>query len=113
MLDGGGECTDGHSGFLGHATNNVAEYNGLLEALNLADRAGAEHVELLSDSELIVKQINGQYRVRHPDLKPLFAKAKQRISGFAFFSIRHVRREHNKDADRLVNVALDEAEGQD
>ena len=110
VLDGSGECTDGHSGLLGRATNNVAEYHGLLEALKLAEREGAEEVEIQADSELVVRQIEGRYRVRHPDLKPLFAQAMQRIGRFRSFRIRHVRREHNKEADRLVNIALDRAE---
>ena len=110
ILDDEGQVTDGHHGLLGHATNNVAEYHGLLEALRLAERLGAQDVEIQADSELIVRQIDGRYRVRHPDLKPLFAEAVRLISVFRSFRIRHVRREHNKDADRLVNVALDLAE---
>lgn len=100
---------EGHAGTLGHATNNVAEYHGLLKTLNIAIERGAEHVEIRSDSELIVRQILGKYRVRHPDLKPLYARAKQMIERFASFRIGHVRREQNRDADRLVNAALDRA----
>lgn len=110
ILNDAGECTDGHHGTLGRATNNVAEYHALLEALKLAEQQGAAEVDIQADSELIVRQIEGRYRVRHPDLKPLFAQAMQRIRGFESFRIRHVRREHNKDADRLVNVALNLAE---
>jgi ribonuclease HI len=110
VLDEDGRLLDGHHGVIGHATNNVAEYHGLLEALRLAERLGAEDVEIQADSELIVRQIEGSYRVRHPDLKPLFAEARRRIDRFRSFRIRHVRREHNKDADRLVNVALNRAE---
>ena len=110
VLDDDGECTDSHHGTLGHATNNVAEYQGLLAARRLAERQGAEEVEIVADSELIVRQIEGRYRVRHPDLKPLFAEAKELIRRFESFSIRHVPREHNKEADRLVNLALNEAE---
>jgi probable phosphoglycerate mutase len=109
ILSESGECTDGHSGVLGHATNNFAEYHGLLEALKLAEREGAEEVEIRADSELIVRQIQGRYRVRHPVLKPLFSEAMRRIGRFKSFRIRHVRREHNKDADRLVNMALNRA----
>ena len=109
VLDEDGGCTDGHSGLLGRATNNVAEYHGLIEALKLAEKHGAEQVELQADSELIVRQIEGRYRVRHPDLKPLFAEAMKRIGRFRSFRIRHVRREFNKAADRLVNVALNRA----
>jgi ribonuclease HI len=110
ILNDAGECTDGHFGTLGRATNNVAEYHALLEALKLAEQRGADEVDIQADSELIVRQIEGRYRVRHPDLKPLFARAMQRIRRFESFRIRHVRREHNKDADRLVNVALNRAE---
>ena len=110
ILNDAGECTDGHCGTLGRATNNVAEYQALLEALKLAEQRGADEVDIQADSELSVRQIEGRYRVRHPDLKPLFARAMQRIRRFESFRIRHVRREHNRDADRLVNVALNRAE---
>ncbi len=109
VLNDDGESTEGHSGAIGRATNNVAEYHGLLEALKLADRQGAEEVEILADSELIVRQIQGRYRVRHPDLRRLFDDAMRLIGRFRSFRIRHVRREQNKDADRLVNIALDRA----
>ena len=104
-----GEYLEGRAGTLGRASNNVAEYHGLLKALDLAVERGARHVEIRSDSELIVKQIRGEYRVRHPDLKPLHSRAVRVIGGFASFRIRHVRRADNRDADRLVNVALDRA----
>jgi len=109
LFGDGGEYLEGRAGTLGRATNNVAEYHGLLKALDLAVERGARHVEIRSDSELIVKQIRGEYRVRHPDLKPLHARAVRLIDGFASFRIRHVRREENRDADRLVNAALDRA----
>lgn len=111
VFDAAEDCVERHAGTLGRATNNVAEYNGLLEALRLATEKGAGEVRLRSDSELIVRQLEGRYRVKHPDLKPLFAEAKRMIAGFALFSIRHVRREDNKDADALVNEALDRLEG--
>ena len=79
---------------------------GLLEALTLAERAGASEVSLFADSELVVKQMRGEYKVRHPDLIPLAMEARRRASGFSSFSIEHVPRERNKDADRLVNRAL-------
>jgi ribonuclease HI len=107
VLDGSGGWTEGHAGYLGRATNNVAEYNGLIEALRLALARGATEVDLRADSELIVKQLNGVYRVKHPDLKPLFAEARRMIGRLEAFRIRHVRREQNRDADRLVNEALD------
>jgi ribonuclease HI len=92
---------------LGHATNNVAEYHGLIEALRLALARNAEEVEILADSELIVRQILGTYRVRHPDLKPLHGEASRLAARLGVFRIRHVRREQNRHADRLVNLALD------
>lgn len=112
VLDETGTCVEGHAGALGHATNNVAEYHGLLAALDLALERGASQVEILADSELIVRQIEGRYRVKHPDLKPLHASAKQKIARFVLFRIRHVRREENRDADRLVNQALDRAQAE-
>ena len=110
VADDDGQCVERHAGTLGHATNNVAEYNGLIEALRLATDGAASEVRLRSDSELIVRQLEGRYKVRHPDLKPLFVQAKRLISGFALFKIRHVRREENKEADALVNQALDQLE---
>ena len=112
ILDEGGTCVEGHAGVLGRATNNVAEYHGLLAALELALSRGARRVRILADSELIVRQIHGTYRVRHPDLKPLHAEALRRIGRLDRFEIAHVRREQNKDADRLVNVALNRAESE-
>ncbi len=112
VLDDAGECAEGHSGLLGRATNNVAEYQALLAALKLAGERGAAEVEIQADSELIVRQITGAYRVRHPALKPLHLEAARRIRGFASFRIRHVRRQENAAADRLANVALDRAEAE-
>ena len=106
VLDETGRPVQGHAGAIGRATNNVAEYRGLLEALALAERAGAADVRLFADSELVVKQMRGEYKVRHPDLIPLHAEARRRVAGFRSFEIAHVPRERNKDADRLVNRAL-------
>jgi len=110
VLDDDGSCVETHSGTLGRATNNVAEYRALIAALRLARDRGVDEVRIQGDSELIVKQILGQYRVKHPDLKPLYREAAELIAGFRKFEIRHVRREDNREADRLVNQALD-AEG--
>jgi ribonuclease HI len=110
ILDDDGECVEGHSGAIGRATNNVAEYRALIEALRLADRSGAGEVDIQADSELVVRQIKGEYRVRHPDLKPLYLEAVRLIRGLKSFRIRHVRRKYNKLADRLVNAALDGAD---
>lgn len=98
-------------GYLGHATNNVAEYSGLLEALTVAREEGATEVEIVSDSLLLVNQMLGKYRVKHPNLIPLFQKARLMAHQFRRFSIRHTLRAGNKDADRLANQAVDQANG--
>jgi ribonuclease HI len=98
-------------GYLGRTTNNVAEYAGLLEALETARAEGATEVEIVSDSELLVKQMLGIYRVKHPNLVPMHQKAKVMVRGFGRFSIRHTLRAGNKDADRLANRAVDGANG--
>jgi len=92
--------------FLGKATNNVAEYQALLEALPAARNLGADSVEVRSDSELLVRQMNGQYRVKNAGLKPMFDQACRMREKFSSFSIRHVRREENTLADKLVNQAI-------
>lgn len=99
------------AGYLGTTTNNVAEYSGLLEALATAESEGASELDVISDSELLVKQMLGTYRVRHPNLVPLFQKARGMASRFRRFSIRHTLRAGNKDADRLANLAVDRADG--
>jgi len=99
------------SGYLGRTTNNVAEYAGLIDALTVAVSEGAREVEIISDSELLVKQMLGQYRVKHPNLVPLYEQAKTLVRKFARFSIRHTLRAGNKDADRLANRAVDRGEG--
>ena len=109
VLDARGKLLEGHGGLIGHSTNNVAEYQSLLEALKLASERGADSVEILADSELIVRQVRGRYKVRHPDLIPLHAEVMRRIVGFRSFSIVHVPREENREADRLVNRVLDRA----
>lgn len=91
----------------------MAEYAGLLEALETAKSEGANEVEIVSDSELLVKQMLGVYKVKHPNLVPMHAKAKQLVRNFARFSIRHTLRAGNKDADRLANIAVDRAEGRE
>ena len=98
-------------GYLGRATNNVAEYAGLIDALTVAAEEGAREVEIISDSELLVKQMLGQYRVKHPNLVPMHAQAKEMARRFSRFSIRHTLRAGNKDADRLANQAVDRGEG--
>jgi ribonuclease HI len=93
---------------IGVTTNNVAEYKALLAALEQAHELGATEVEVISDSELLVRQMLGQYRVKNAGLQPLYAEAREKAAGFARFSIRHTGREHNAKADGLVNRALDE-----
>lgn len=110
MTTDGGEIIE-VSGYLGRATNNVAEYAGLLDALTVARQEGAAEIEIVSDSELLVKQMLGVYRVKHPNLVPMFQEAKAMVRNFARFSIRHTLRAGNKDADRLANLAVDRADG--
>jgi ribonuclease HI/GNAT superfamily N-acetyltransferase len=93
--------------FIGRATNNVAEYRGLLEALRRASELGAADVQILSDSELLVHQMNGVYRVKNPGLLPLFEEAKLLAARFRKCTFRHVYREQNKHADGLANDAMD------
>ena len=92
--------------FLGRATNNIAEYRALLAGLERARTLGAERVEIRSDSELLVRQMQGQYRVKSDNLRDLFERARRLCRGFADVRFTHVRREENKDADRLVNQAV-------
>jgi ribonuclease HI len=96
-------------GALENTTNNVAEYNGLLAALTWAVDHGQKALHIRSDSELLVRQLRGEYRVKHPGLQPLYQDARALISRIGRVSFEHVRREFNKDADRLANLAMDEA----
>ncbi|MFZ0664058.1 MAG: ribonuclease HI family protein [Acidobacteriaceae bacterium] len=96
------------SEYLGIRTNNFAEYSGLLAALEFALRYDHPRLQVVSDSELMVKQIKGQYKVKSPDLRPLYEEAKRRIAGLKSFHIQHVLRNKNKEADRLANHAMDE-----
>jgi ribonuclease HI len=95
-------------GFLGRATNNVAEYQALLHALRHALARGAARVRIFSDSELVVRQVAGQYKVKHPDMIPLHQEARSLMRRFERATLDHVRREQNREADRLVNLAIDE-----
>ena len=97
------------SSFVGHTTNNVAEYTGLVLALEKAVELGIDDVHVFMDSELVVKQMLGIYRVKNEKLLPLFVKARGLVSKLSSFSISHVRRENNKIADQLANQAMDEA----
>ena len=93
---------------IGEATNNVAEYRALLLGLELARELGASEVELVNDSELVARQIGGEYKVKHAGLKPLYQEAMAALRGFDGWAVRSVRREQNTRADELVNEALDE-----
>jgi probable phosphoglycerate mutase len=95
------------SEFLGIRTNNYAEYSGLLGCLQYALDHGHPRLRVVSDSELMVKQIQGKYKVNSPDLKPLWQEAKNRIAKLEGFEISHALRHKNKDADRLANEAMD------
>jgi ribonuclease HI len=99
------------SEYLGKKTNNFAEYSGLLAALNFALEHGYSRLKVISDSELMVKQIKGQYRVQSPELRPLYEEAKRRIARLDSFQIQHVLREKNRQADRLANEAMDRGMG--
>jgi ribonuclease HI len=95
------------SEYLGRQTNNYAEYSGLLAALSYALKHGFKALKVRSDSELMVKQLNGEYKVSSPTLKELHAQAMKKIDQFDCFEIRHVPREKNREADRLANLAMD------
>jgi ribonuclease HI len=99
------------SQFLGLKTNNFAEYSALLGALEYALANGVAKLRVVSDSELMVKQIQGRYKVASPDLRPLFDEAKKRIRSLQQFEIQHVLRSKNKEADRLANLAMDRGMG--
>ncbi len=94
--------------YLGETTNNVAEYRALLAGLRKLVLLEAQEVEVLADSELMVRQIQGRYRVKHPNLKPLYQEALSLLKKIPKYSIKHIRREENKEADRLANQAIDE-----
>jgi ribonuclease HI len=103
----GGEVLEERGERIGRATNNVAEYKALLLGIACAAALGASELELVGDSELIVKQVKGEYKVKDAGMRELHAQVKDALRGFDRWSIRHVRREHNSEADRLVNEALD------
>lgn len=94
--------------YIGNRTNNVAEWTGVVKILEKALELGVQDIEVRLDSELVVKQLLGQYRVKNESLIPLYQAAKSLSARFSKFKIMHVRREHNKEADRLVNQALDQ-----
>jgi ribonuclease HI len=103
----GGEVLEEHGERIGRATNNVAEYRALLLGIERAAALGAKELELVGDSELVVKQVKGEYKVKDANMRKLHAEVKAALHTFDRWSIRHVRREQNAEADRLVNEALD------
>jgi probable phosphoglycerate mutase len=107
VQDGNGATIAELSDFLGLKTNNFAEYSGLLAALEYALENGIARLRVISDSELMVKQMRGQYRVQSPDLKPLYEEAKRLAARLEAFQIEHVLRGKNKRADALANQAMD------
>ena len=111
IRDGRGEIVAKLRKYIGRMTNNVAEYYGLIAALDYAESRGVRAIRVESDSELLVKQMRGQYKVKSEDLRPLFERAQKMSKAFDSFRIEHVYREQNREADALANEALDETEG--
>ena len=109
VLRDGGEIVEEVGETIGEATNNVAEYRALLRGIELASEHGASDLELIGDSELVVRQVEGRYKVKNAGMKELHEEVKRALRGLDSWSIRHVRRAENADADRLVNQALDGA----
>jgi ribonuclease HI len=97
--------------YIGRSTNNVAEYYGLIAALDYAQQHGIRALQVQSDSELLVRQMRGQYKVKSPELRPLYERARKMAQTFDSFKIDHVYREQNAEADALANEALDETSG--
>lgn len=111
IRDAKGEIVARLKKYIGRSTNNVAEYYGLIAALDYAESHNVKAIRIESDSELLVKQMRGQYKVKSEDLRPLFERAQKMSKGFESFRIEHVYREQNREADALANQALDETEG--
>jgi ribonuclease HI len=107
VQDAGGEVLEERSETIGHATNNVAEYKAVLLGIDRAVAFGAEEVDLVGDSELIVRQVKGDYKVKDATLRELHGQVLTALKSFESWSIRHVRRDDNAEADRLVNEELD------
>jgi ribonuclease HI len=108
LLDPGGELVEEIGAYLGVATNNVAEWTALVLGLEAAAKRGIRRLGVRLDSELVVKQLRGEYRVKHAGLQPLYRRAQRLLRGFAEVEIRHVPRAQNALADRLVNRLLDQ-----
>jgi ribonuclease HI len=102
-----GEVMAKYKEYIGEATNNIAEYSALIKGLEKAKDFEAAEIECRLDSELVVKQLNGEYKMKNEGLKPLFVKVNDLVKNFNKISFLHVRREFNKEADKLVNQAID------
>lgn len=111
IKDEGGKKVAALSEYLGHQTNNFAEYQALIAALEYAQKHESKALKVISDSELLVRQIKGIYKVKNAMLQDLHARAKQLIAKLDWFSIDHALREHNQEADRLANEAMDRGSG--
>ena len=111
IRDPGGAAVAKLKKYIGRFTNNVAEYYGLIAAMDYAQSHGVRAIRIESDSELLVKQMRGQYKVKSADLQPLYERAQKMSKAFDSFRIDHVYREQNREADALANEALDETEG--
>jgi ribonuclease HI len=107
VQDGNGDVVEERSEVIGTATNNVAEYRALLLGIERAAALGARRLELIGDSELIVRQVNGEYKVKDEALRELHRQVRKALEGFEEWSVRHVLRDENAEADRLVNEELD------
>lgn len=107
VSDADGSVLDRANDYIGEATNNVAEYKAVLLGIERARANGASHLELINDSELVAKQLTGDYKVKHEGLKPLHAQALEALRAFDGWSIRSVPRAQNALADGLVNEAID------
>ena len=105
-----GDVLHERSAYIGEATNNVAEYRAVLLGLEAARELGARQVDVVNDSELVARQIGGEYKVKHAGLRPLFVETMKALRQFDSWKVRAVRRESNERADELVNEALDEAQ---
>lgn len=111
IMDGNRTVLHEISEYIGETTNNQAEYRALVSAIKKAKELGAKEIDFFLDSELVVKQMNREYRVKDKDLAPLFVQVYNLAIGFRKVTFTHVRREQNKEADRLVNEAIDKAMG--
>ncbi|ADL07698.1 ribonuclease HI family protein [Thermosediminibacter oceani] len=107
ILDENGNTLKEISDYIGQTTNNIAEYTALVTALKEALEMGCEEIGIFSDSELMVKQINGEYQIKNEGIKRLYAQAMELLKEFKRFSISHIRREQNKRADELANEGID------